>query len=222
MVKDPSFAFYGQLEGLSRLTPIMRYKNETVVPWELKDMIMENTQHVHFLTKRELGRWDRRIDEARSRVEMDRRAKSTLFGKIIPEQHEHHVRSNTSGVRPTQPPLTLPCDDEIPCFDLCCIVRAILQYWAFLFSSFGRIWTSLIQAGSSDFSYWTEGGFEADLTLFIRIYSEIWVCICNVLNLVIPVTQFNVSHPFFFPYSISSKDQSPFFLFLTIIFFTKK
>lgn len=172
--QDPSFAFYGQLEGLARLTPIKRYapELERAHPVELRDMLRANAPYVQNMMRKNMARFNAQMDRAHHRMGAQQK------------------RSVTSGLSPTKPPLSQPCTPDIPCFDLCCLFRSLAELLAFALKWFGRIWTSLIQAGETNFVYWTEGGFEADLSTAIRLVVEPFVCVCDLLNLVIPVTMF--------------------------------
>lgn len=197
---DPSFAFYGQFTGLARLTPIRRYKNETAVPWVIRDMIAQNAPYAASLIQANMASVDHKADATLKRIRNRSPPRFTPMRvndegewiRVVSESvHStglnHTVdKSVQSGLAPTKPPL-VGCSPTPPCFDLACYFRARLQWLGFLFEAFGRIWTAFIQAGTTNFEYFTDGGLEADLTLGIRLFVQRYVCMCDLLNLIIPV-----------------------------------
>ena len=201
---DPSFAFYGRLHGLKRLTPIRRYDGETANPWELKDMIMRNAQFMGGVVERGLKDIDRKAAETKRLLKERSALTTTIYhphtvtvdGELRDEfQHDSNrtaaaaAKSVQSGLSPTKPPLT-GCTPTPACFDLCGIPRSLAELLSFALAWFGRIWTAFIQSGTEGFDYFTDGGLEQDVTLAIRLLLEPVVAACDLLNLVIPVTQF--------------------------------
>lgn len=201
---DPEFAFYGRLDGLRRLTPIRRYEGETAVPWELKDMILRNAPYLGGIVTKGLQQVETKADAARIRVGLRPRGKPIFIvddngeriggvdttGRLASSSNST-TRSVESGLSPTKPPLT-GCTPTPPCFDLACSFRASAKIISFDLAWFGRIWNGLLQGAndSPQWDYFKGGGIEQDITMAIRLLLEPVVCACDLINLVLPVTQF--------------------------------
>jgi hypothetical protein len=93
------------------------------------------------------------------------------------------------------------CSPTPTCFDLCCTFRALLQTWVQLLSFAARFFNGFVQYQASqqgtvhDFPYFTgefcqlgQPCFESDLTDLVMLAFEIPTCLCDFLNLVIPVS----------------------------------
>lgn len=101
---------------------------------------------------------------------------------------------------PTTPPL-VGCSPKPPCFDLCCILRTLLTLAVHIVQTLARFFSGLIQYNASlqgtmqDFPYFTgefanfgKPTFESDTVKLILLTFSPVKCICEVLNLIIPVT----------------------------------
>jgi hypothetical protein len=108
---------------------------------------------------------------------------------------------------PTTPPLT-GCSDPIPpCFDLCCAIRAQLDVIVHLLNTIARFFNGFIQFEASrwahlgvmnDFPYFTGefcdlglDCFESDVVMVIIKYVRPIKCMCEMINLLVPVTPDN-------------------------------
>jgi hypothetical protein len=97
--------------------------------------------------------------------------------------------------------VTSGCDPIPPCFDLACVFRTLIDLFVILVSIIARFFNGLIQGGADlqgtmqDFPYFTgelcdlgKECFESDITnLILAIFRPI-KCLCQALNLIIPVT----------------------------------
>ena len=126
--------------------------------------------------------------------------------KHIPPQTKGYVQAQRPRltIGPTDPPLS-SCDPRPPCFDLSCILRTTLNFLVHLLNFIGRFLNGLIQGAfetdppTSDFRYFTgesatvlgKPSFEEDLVTAVILLVAPLQCICEALNLVIPVTDFN-------------------------------
>lgn len=125
-----------------------------------------------------------------------------------PREKEYaHEQDARLTLFPTSPPLT-GCSDPIPpCFDLCCALRAMLDLLVHLLNLIARFFNGFIQWEASrwaslgvqnDFPYFT-GEFcdlgldclESDVVMVILKLVEPIKCLCQIINLVIPVTPDN-------------------------------
>ena len=104
-------------------------------------------------------------------------------------------------VAPTDPPLA-SCDPRPPCFDLACIIRTTLTFLVHMLNFLARFFNGLIQGAlfetdppTSDFPYFTGEAcdvlgkpcFEEDLITAVILLAAPLQCICEAINLVIPV-----------------------------------
>lgn len=101
---------------------------------------------------------------------------------------------------PTVPPL-VGCDPTPPCFDLCCVVRTSLVLIVHIIQFIARFLNGIIQGSATqqgtvqDFPYFTgefetkgQPTFESDfVSLILKLFAPI-KCLCEVLNLIIPVS----------------------------------
>jgi hypothetical protein len=104
---------------------------------------------------------------------------------------------------PTSAPVS-SCANPVPaCFDLCCLFRATLEVAVHLLQFSARFFNGLIQGmqqpgALQDFPYFTgeacdrlgQDCFETDVVTFILLLFKIPECLCEFLNLIIPVTDF--------------------------------
>lgn len=126
---------------------------------------------------------------------------------IIPynERHPSHshnalVHSGRLTTLPTKPPV-IGCSPTPQCFDLCCIFRTLLTLAVHLVSMIARFLNGLIQGSAfangtmQDFPYFTgelatvgKPTFESDTVKLILLAFQPIQCVCEVLNLIIPVS----------------------------------
>lgn len=133
---------------------------------------------------------------------------STDLPLIIP-WHERELEDNGVAVKrlngrlttlPTAPPI-IGCSPTPQCFDLCCILRTLLTLAVHLVELLARFFNGLIlgrasqQGTMQDYPYFTgefanfgRPTFESDLVKGILLAFAPIKCVCQVLNLIIPVT----------------------------------
>ena len=180
-------------------------------------MIARNARFIGGLVERGLKDVDTKADAVRRKMRTlprPQRAGIIIEPYMVNEngdlrpQFSTNPKSAQSGLSPTKPPLS-GCSNPIPpCFDLCCYPRAWAGIIDFALSWFGRVWNAFIQAGTSNFEYFTEGGIEQDFTMALRLYVQPYVCGCDLLNLILPGKSFP-------PHTLS-------YFFSLTIFFLKK
>lgn len=101
---------------------------------------------------------------------------------------------------PTTPPI-IGCDPTPQCFDLCCLLRTLLTLAVHVVELLARFFNGLIlgrasqQGTTQDYPYFTgefanfgRPTFESDLVKGILLVFAPIKCVCQVLNLIIPVT----------------------------------
>jgi hypothetical protein len=101
---------------------------------------------------------------------------------------------------PTKPPV-IGCSPTPQCFDLCCILRTLLTLLVHLVSMGARFFNGLIQGSAfangtlQNFPYFTgelatigKPTFESDTVKLILLAFQPIQCVCEVLNLIIPVS----------------------------------
>lgn len=116
--------------------------------------------------------------------------------------HAPAARAERLTAGPTDPPI-VGCSPRPACFDVCCIFRSTLTLLVNIIISLARFFNGLIQGSKNvqgtlqDYPYFTgEFGmspfnkptFESDLIQFILDAFVPIRCICQVFNLIIPVT----------------------------------
>lgn len=117
-----------------------------------------------------------------------------------PEGAEAGLRPGRLTTLPTAPPV-YGCSPTPQCFDLCCILRALLNLAVHIVQTLARFFAGLIQHGAAsqgttqDFPYFTgefanfgKPTFESDTVKLILLAFAPIKCVCEVLNLIIPVT----------------------------------
>lgn len=116
------------------------------------------------------------------------------------ESHNAVVHSGRLTTLPTKPPV-IGCSPTPQCFDLCCIFRTLLTLFVHLVSMIARFLNGLIQGSAfangtmQDFPYFTgelatvgKPTFESDTVKLILLAFQPIQCVCEVLNLIIPVS----------------------------------
>jgi hypothetical protein len=132
----------------------------------------------------------------------------TLDDSLV-EVHKRAQETDRFTAAPTQPPV-VGCTPTPQCFDLCCIFRALLELAVQVLNMTARFFNGLIQGNASiqgsmqNFPYFTgeaanygQPTFESDLVaLVLDVFAPI-VCVCEILNLIIPVvpTAFTTGRP---------------------------
>lgn len=121
---------------------------------------------------------------------------------VVPYKERHSSRTVEQRLTtlPTSPPI-IGCSPTPACFDLCCILRTILTLLVHVVSLLARFFNGLIQGSAfangtlQDFPYFTgelanvgKPTFESDIVKLILLLFQPIKCVCEVLNLIIPVT----------------------------------
>lgn len=104
---------------------------------------------------------------------------------------------------PTIPPLA-SCDPPPACFDLCCLPRAVLETAVHILEMIARFFNGFVQFEKErwgtveNFPYFTgefcdigKPCFESDIVDLILKVFRIPRCICNVINLIIPIVPYH-------------------------------
>lgn len=85
--------------------------------------------------------------------------------------------------------------DPLPCFDLCCFPRTILEWWTTGPRVIARMIQSLAHGPADDWAYYRDRDFETDLFLFIDATVAPIQCVCNFLQLVLPIPDLDICAP---------------------------
>lgn len=108
--------------------------------------------------------------------------------------------------RQDYPPPVATCDATTECFDLCCFFRALVQLFAHSMNFLARFINGFVQyqawrypGVNADFPYFTGEScdvlhtdcFESDLIKEVMLFFRLPVCLCNFLNLVVPLSTIN-------------------------------
>lgn len=169
----------------SRLNPIYAYTQQSMVrEWSSNDWFEEITmKKTGNLAKDTYARIDYRLDQF---------SKKLGERKCAAQQHEQALRLTT-----TPPDPIVTCDPPPPCFDLCCLPKAgivwFAQTTAFGFRAINAAFQTRNGTGSP---YWDGTGcatgpcFQSDATAFIINSIAPLKCLCNFIHLVIPPTGF--------------------------------
>lgn len=142
-----------------------------------------------------------RYNKQNGKYDCDETAERTKIKDIIRKEEQTQEERNTLG--PTLPPVS-SCSNPTPqCFDLCCLFRALTQTLMQLLSFVARSFNGFVQYEASrqgtvnDFPYFTgefcepqynKPCFESDLVDTLLLFFRIPTCLCQVLNLVIPIS----------------------------------
>jgi hypothetical protein len=121
------------------------------------------------------------------------------FEPIVPPFQGQQQQNERLTVAPTIPP-TIGCDPIPECFDLCCLVRSLLDLFVHTLNWFANFINGLVQNSATlngttqSFPYFTgeladkgRATMESDTIEFVLLLFKPIKCVCNVINLVIPV-----------------------------------
>lgn len=114
-----------------------------------------------------------------------------------------HYNQERLTLGPLEPNVTGCSNPEPECFDLCCTFRTLLEALIQLIKTLARFFNGLIQGSASlqgtmqDFPYFTgefceapynEPCFQSDIVDLILAFFRPFKCLCQAINLIIPVT----------------------------------